>query len=326
MPKIERTSSLVSTPKAQSISRPSAPEASTLKGPITEYAGQAAPAKELVPRGAAVSRSASPSALWGDAPKQVVLDPAAFAKLSPADQKKTADEARTERKQLSGEINERIEVLDGKWKNSRLSTRTEALREYYDCKGNRLDAGSLRKLDRLLDRSEDSQRKINELRVKIDQLPKTPESKKARVELRNDLARELRGARDEQSKVVKEATEVVDAVGLKVDRLVTTEQIIDPSAPAVGSGGSLADKIQRFFKLDWFFKAIGEFDTVQSSFEKMVAKRGERLAEEAKVKLDNHRVQDNLNQAKSAQENAALAHDAEVEMIARAHAALISLK
>ena len=48
--------------------------------------------------------------------------------------------------------------------------------------------------------------------------------------------------------------DVVDAVGLKVDRLATTEQIIDPAAPAQGSGGSLLDKIGRFFKLDWFFK------------------------------------------------------------------------
>jgi len=326
MPKIERPSSLVSTPRAQSVSRPSAPEA-TQKGPITEYAGQAAPAKDLVPRGVTVSTSATPSALWGDAPRQLELDPTAFAKMSAADQKKTVEAAKAERTQLSGEIVQRIEVLDGKWKNSRLSTRTEALREYSDLRGGRMGAGSRRKLDRLLERAEGSQRKINELRVKIDQLPRTPEAKKAQVELRNELARELRRARDEQTKVVKEATEVVDAGGLKVDRLVTTEQIIDPSAPAAGSGDSLADKIGRFFKLDWFFKAIGDsFDTIQSSFARSVEKRGERLAEEAKVKIDQHRVKDNLKQATVASENAAQAQEAEAQMLARAHAALAPLK
>lgn len=256
--------------------------------------------------------------MWGDAPRQVVLDPAAFAKLAPADQQKTTEAAKAERKQLSGEITERIEVLDGKWKNSRLSTRTEALREYHERRGNRLDGGSRRRLDRLLDRSEGSQRKINELRAKIDQLPRTPESKKAQVELRNELARELRRARDDQSKVVKEATEVVDAVGLKVDRLVTTEQIIDPSAPAVGSGHSLADKIARFFKLDWFFQAIGSaFGTMQSIFVQDVEKRSARIEEEGKAKLDNRRVQENLKQAKFAAETAAYAQENEAELLAR---------
>lgn len=281
MPKIERSPSLVSTPKLQPVTRPGAAEAVATRGPVTQYAGQAIPQKELVPRGTNVSKSASPSTLWGDAPRQVVLDPAAFAKLAAADQQKVVEAAKAEREQLGGQIVARVEVLDHKWNNSRLSTRTDALREYEErCEG-RLDGKSRRKLDGLVGRSEDSQRKINELRVKIDQLPKTPEAKKAQVALRTELARELHRARDEQSRAVKEATAVVDAAGLKTDRLAVTEQIIDPSAPAQGSGDSLLDKIVRFIKLDGFFTSIKSwFQTMHATFEQ----RSERLDEEMKLK------------------------------------------
>ncbi len=295
MPKIERNASLASTPRAQAVSRPSAPVVTIApKGTVTEYAGQATPPKELVPRGTNVSKSASPSSLWGEAPKGVELSPEAFDKLSGPEKKRFIETARAEQRELGAEILARIEVLDARWKNSRLSTRTEALREFQERRGNRLDAGSRRKLDGLIDRSEASQRKINELRAKIDLLPKTPESKKAKAELRNELARELRRARDEQSKVVKEATEVVDAVGLRTDRLVTTEQIIDPTAPAPGSGESLLDKVQRFFKFDWFFNAVCA-DKTKDLFTQSVERRGAQIAEEGKAKLDAIRVKENLD-------------------------------
>ena len=325
MPKIERSTSLTSTPKAQAVSRTSvaAPAAVPVKGTVTEYAGQAAPPKDLVPKGANLSRSASPSALWGDAPRQVNLDPAAFAALAPAEQQKVVAAAKVERAELGGEIVNRVEVLDHKWNNSRLSTRTEALREYYDCSAGRLDGRSLRRLDGLVVRSEESQRKINELRVKIDALPKTPESKKAQVELRTELARELRKARVEQSKVVKEATAVVDAAGLKVDRLAVTEQIIDPSAPAQGSGGSLLDKVLRFLKLDFFFETIGKtLESASQTFAQQVQKRGEKINEEAKVKLDELRTREQVKNAQVQAEVIASSDAIQADVLSRARAAM----
>jgi hypothetical protein len=266
MPKIERSSSLVSTPKvqsAQSVSRPSAPTAPAAPtAPVTEYAGQAAPRKDLLPKGANLAKTASVNALWGDAPRQVNLDQDAFKALAPADQQKLVEAAKAEQAQLGQDINQRVEVLDKKWNNSRLSTRTEALREYQERGGGRrLGRRQREKLDGLVTRSEEAQRKINVLRAKIDALPRTPEAKKEMAELRNELARELRRARDEQSKVVKEATAVVDAEGLKVDRLAVTEQIIDPSAPPAGSGQSLLEKIARFLHLDQFFSFVQELTT-----------------------------------------------------------------
>lgn len=325
MPKIERSTSVTSTPKAQSVSRAgvAAPVAAPTKGTVTEYAGQAAPPKDLVPKGATLSRSASPSALWGDAPKQVNLDPEAFAALAPAEQEKLVEAAKAERAELGGEIVNRVEVLDRRWNHSRLSTRTEALREYQEHSRGRLDGRSRRKLDGLVVRSEESQRRINELRVKIDALPKTPESKKAQVELRTQLARELRRARDEQSKAVKEATAVVDAAGLKVDRLAVTEQIIDPSAPAQGSGGSLLDKVVRFLKLEWFFDAIGvTLQSATQTFAQQVQKRGEKIAEESKAKLDELRTREQQKQAQVQAEVVATSDAIQADVLARARAAM----
>jgi hypothetical protein len=211
-----------------------------------------------------------------------------------------------------------------KWNNSRLVTRTEALREYQESTQH-LDPATKKELDALLQRSEASQRKINELRVKIDRLPKSPEAKKGQVELRNQLARELRHARDEQSKVVKAATAVVDAKGLKTDRLASTEQIIDPSAPAPGSGQTLLEKIGRFLKLDWFFSSIGQaFATVQEHFSQAIHRRGETWAEETKVNREKRVVEERQQDALRSEKKLEQA-DEEPEIVSRARAALARL-
>lgn len=298
MPKIERTNSSVSTARAQAITKPSGvPVAPASPPPAATYAGQSAPAKELIPGGKQVATSASPNALWGEQPKPVSIDRAAFAKLSPAEQKEVLQKAAVEREQLGGEINARVEQLDRKWKNSRLVTRTEALREYQERSGH-LHPRRRRDLDKLLVRSEAAQVRINELRAKVDKLPKTPEAKKEQAALRAELAKELRRARDEQSKVVKEATGLVDADGLKIDRLAVTEQIIDPSAPKAGSGDSLLDKVVRFFHLDEFVTWVTKtfqiaLDTLQTT-KAEDEKKSEKKTEEFRKKDDLDRHLDEL--------------------------------
>jgi hypothetical protein len=284
MPKIERSTS----PKVQSVSRavettPAAPAAAVAAAPSTSWGPKAAQ-KDMVPRGANVSKTASPDALWGAKPK-VDLDIDNFKELEPAEQKKVVEAAQIERAELGTEISQRVETLDRKWKNSRLSTRTEALREFHERGGRKLDRRTRQKLDGLVGRSEESQRRINALRVQIDALPKTPEAKKQQAELRSQLAKELRRARDEQSKVVKEATELVDSGGLKVDRLAETEQIIDPSAPPQGSGESLLDKIVRFVHLENFFNFFQSWAaTATEVISQNVEQRGQRIEEEGKRK------------------------------------------
>lgn len=297
MAKIERTTSLTSTPKAQAVSRTTstaqAEVISTPKGPVTAYAGQAAPPKkDLHPTGKQVTVSADPSSLWGEAPKPAPLDQTAFKKLPPTEQRAQIQALREERNQLSAEIQARLAKLDIKWNNSRLVTRTEALRDYQE-QTKHLDPATKKELDGLLDRAEASQRKINELRARIDRLPKTPEAKKAQAELRTQLAKELRRARDEQSKVVKAATAVVDEQGLKTERLAVTEQVIDPSAPKPGSGDSLLDKVLRFLHLDGFLSWAAANTTMNDLFvapvKQELQKRGEQLTEQTKLRVEHER-------------------------------------
>lgn len=311
MPKVtlERTSSQVSTPRAQAVTpaavTPTGTPA-TQRAPVTEYAGQAAPQRELVPRGRQVTTSADPMALWGEAPKSSVPSQDEFAALAPDKQRETIMSLRQERQQAAQEIQARLAQLDIKWERSRLVTRTEALRDYHE-KTKHLDPATKKELDALLRKSEQAQVKINELRARIDRLPKTPEAKKQQAELRNQLAKELRRARDEQSKVVKQATSVVDQQGLKVDRLAVTEQVIDPSAPAPGTGQSLLEKVAHFFKLDSFLNwAATAFASLFSNVEK---RRDETRAEEAderrkklddRVRTQKREQQQQLDQARDA--------------------------
>lgn len=291
MPKIERTTSLPSTPKASSVrsADASATAAVTTSQPnsqqaVATFAGQTAAARELVPAGKPVATSASVDALWGEAkPKPVSMDHAEFKALSQSGKAEVCQQAITERNQVGREIGARVEQLDKKWKNSRLTTRTEALREYRD-RSEHLSPRRRGDLDRAVARSDAAQKRIDELKAKAAALPNTPEAKAQMVELRKELARELRRARSEQSAAVKDATAVVDQEGLKVDRLATTEQVIDPNAPKPGSGDTLLEKVAHFFKLDefisWVFSSNSGFKSVVNEFAKQTEVRGQQMKED----------------------------------------------
>lgn len=263
--KIERSTSLPSTPRAAAVSRanPAAPgqAVAQAKVPAAVFAGQAAaPARELTPAGQPVATSADPSALWGatapaTTPASTELTREAFTALSADQQVATLESLRTERAELGQQIEARVEQLDRRWRHSRLSTRTEALR-HYEGASERMPRGRRRELRAHVEKAVEAQARIDELTARVAELPKTPEAKSEQAALRDELAKELRRARDEQSKAVAAATALIDQEGLKVDRLGVTEQLIDPSAPAPGSGGSLLEKVARFFKLDSFISTV----------------------------------------------------------------------
>lgn len=302
--KIERpTQQVTTTPRSAASSRPkeaapaapvAAPLATTTREvPLAEYTGQAAPAKALLPRAPPVSTSADPSALWGaPAPATSGLTREQFAALPPAEQASQLQATRAERDLVEKEIASIVERLDKKWNHSRLTTRTGALK-HYEREGRHLGGGRRRELRELVAKSESAQKKIDELRARAAALPDTPEAKKEMAAIRGEIARELRKARAEQSAAVKAATELVDQEGLKVDRLAVTEPVIDPSAPGAGSGGSLLEKIARFFELDslcaMFFEML-----------KLTVDQGRKQAETAKeaqkVEVDSRREQRRLDE------------------------------
>jgi uncharacterized protein YnzC (UPF0291/DUF896 family) len=312
--KIERSTSLPSTPRAPAVSRanavtPAAPAQPVARARAAEavFAGQAAATvSALTPAGQQVATSADPAALWGSpAPAPEASPPSvdAFRAMSPAAQTSTLESIRAERAQLGQEIEARVEQLDRKWRHSRLSTRTEALQHYEGASG-RLPRGKRRELRAHVIQALEAQARIEELSARVAELPKTPEAKREQAALRAELAKELRRAREEQSKAVAAATAILDQEGLKVDRLAVTEQIIDPTAPAQGSGGSLLDKVLRFFFLD---ELMGSFlralkDSMDAETRRTQA-RSEAQAEEQQARvrrrIEDERRLDEQRQAES---------------------------
>ncbi len=291
--RIERTPSLPSTPSARAVSAPTVEKPATtatagLASAVATVAdtvvdGALAQKTTLAPNGAPVRGSADPGALWGEravAPVGEQLDVEAFKKLPPEQMKEKLAQLEGERDTLRGQVQARVGQLDRRWNHARLATRTEALREFQEG-DHGLDASANAQLDQLVARAEDAQRRINVLRARTDALGKSPADKEANAAARHELALQLVAARKAQSTAVKAATTAVDANGLKVDRLATTEQTIDPGAPVRGSGTSLLDMVTQFFHLSWLVDTFHDvFKSVSTVIADRSEKRHERAAEE----------------------------------------------
>lgn len=302
--RIERTTSLPSTPATRAVAspaveKPTAPTMASTVAPVADSVVDGAGAQKttLAPNGVPVRGSADPRSLWGQtapAPVGPQLDVEAFKKLTPDQMKSKLAELEGERDTLRGQVQTRIGQLDRKWDHARLATRTEALREFQE--GNHgLDAGANSQLDQLVTRAEDAQRRINVLRARADALGKTPADKAANAQARHELAVQLVAARHAQSTAVKAATTTVDANGLKVDRLATTEQTIDPNAPAQGSGKSLLDMVTDFFHLSWLVDSCRAiFRSTSATITDLGQKRTEHVLEEQNHDVDLRRFEKRL--------------------------------
>jgi hypothetical protein len=209
------------------------------------------------PAGQHIATSADPEALWGAAPPrpQRHFDVAAFQKMSPGERKARLEALRARQQELKREIHERVEQLERKWANSRLTTRTRSLRDL-QAKCPQLTADQAQRLEAALKAAEAAEQRVNRLAEQAKSFGPDSQKDPAQDEARKQLASELRKARAEQSAAVKAATAVIDEAGLKVDRLANAEQLLDRNAPPPGSGQSLWDKILGFFDLGWAINAL----------------------------------------------------------------------
>jgi len=196
----------------------------------------AAKAAAFSPGGTAVARSADPGALWGGG--QAEADQA-FLALEPAQQQAELQALRAQRDELTQKIAERVGVLDQKWEQLPTFKKVEALREYRQ-RSTRLDPATRAEVDSLLEQAQARQKKINSLRAQAAKLGPARLGR-GTPEQRHRLAVQLAEARRLQKKEVKAATRVIDAKGLKLDRLRQTERLIDPGAPKGGLLSTLVD-------------------------------------------------------------------------------------
>lgn len=273
----ERTSSTAALPAVE-VSRPAASAPASFSAPA--LAGS-----PLAPAGQAVTHSADPAALWGE-PAPGPVTPEAFARLSPPEQRATLKALRAERDALGLEIVGRVAELERRWARAQTATRAGALRRY-EQRSRHLGTRDRRELGGLVRRAEDAQRRIDALRARAAKLPDTPEAKRQHAALRAQLARELRQARAEQAQAVQAATAVVDGAGLAVERLAVAEAVIDPGAPAPGSGRSLFERIAAFFKLDTLFSTL---TSVFTAVLEQAHQRATEQREQARAEADQARV------------------------------------
>ncbi len=231
---------------------------------------------------------------WG--PKSVAAAPPSYdvdtftampldakkAELSKLQAKKTA---------IEGRIANRTAQLDERWSGMKVSSKSEALREYHD-RSKRLDPVTRQQLNGLVSDAEQSQRKINELRAQADGMCRPAECTAEQTRERRTIAVKIVEQRQSQTAKVQEAQEVVDTKGYKADRLAVTEQLIDPDAPAEGSGFSLLDELADLTSvselIDWVFDQIKEVQEERRELEeeKQAKLLDERYVEKQVQKKD----------------------------------------
>ena len=166
---------------------------------------------------------------------------------------------------LHGRIMSRTHDLDERWRRATPTTKTDALRAFHD-RSRHLEEGARAEVKVLVNRSTEAQRRVEELSVRLE--------KREAPDDTIVIVAQLSEARTERDAAITRATEVVDGQNLKVERLAIAERILDPSAPAEGSGGSLMDAIEEFAKVS---KAL---EWVTTLFEKMEKASAEREAKQ----------------------------------------------
>lgn len=241
------------------------------------------PSNALLPSGQRVATSAEPGALWGASTERrrprTDFDVAAFQRMSPAQRHERLAVMKREHQQLGGEIQARVDRLDGLWGHSQLKTRTASLRSMQGQRP-RLSAEQAGRLDVALASAEAARHDIESLSAEAHALGPASRKDPAQSARRSALAAQLRAARAREAAAVQAATDVVDEAGLKLERLATAEQHLDAGAPAEGSGDSLWDKLRSYFDLG---RAIGAFTTALEVVDDMMGRVREQLTESSRI-------------------------------------------
>lgn len=209
--------------------------------------------------GKALSTTASENRLWGQAAIASSKPPLAamtLKNLSPAQAQAKAKEIDAQRGEVAGRIAGRTEELDRKWKYLNLAKKTEALKDYLSQTTN-VSPELRAEIETAIKTSETAQARLLELRQEVRELrPHAATGKNGSPEERKALAHKLWTARQEQQKAVAGATEAVDAIGLKIERLALTETHIDPTGGANSQHGSMLGLVGRYFELTFMYESL----------------------------------------------------------------------
>jgi len=215
-------------------------------------------------QGKAVSTSASLKQLWGQEAIAGANPPLAARRMgncSHAERPKKIAETQQKMAECEKKVEGRVEELDKKWKYMSLQRKTESLKEYLAATPN-LTPENRAEIENAIKISDDAQVKLNALREEVRQLrPDKNTGKNGTPEERKALAHKLVVARRAQSEAVTAATAAVDAVGLKIERLMLTEDKIDPTGGQNSMFGSLKALIGQYFELSFSLQVLFSMNT-----------------------------------------------------------------
>ncbi len=259
--------------RAEKASQLEPPKTATVVTPEIPHRMQ----EQLSPKGGKPpSNTASADALWGvgTQPK----DPAQHIRqMSPAERAQNIEKLKKEKAHLEDRIHRRVEDLDERFGQKNYKKRIEMLETYLT--NAEVPLATRQKLQGMVADLKAAQARIDGLLEKAKTMPRgrdiTPEQKEARRE----MAREILAARAEQRETLEEASEELEAAGLKVDMLAAVEQILAPD-----SGDTLAGLLKQWFAVS---QSLAAYDVVIANLKRSVDQAREaRLEDEKRVQIE----------------------------------------
>ncbi|MFL5322361.1 MAG: hypothetical protein ACJ790_22070 [Myxococcaceae bacterium] len=253
--RIDRKNSGTANAAARTDSKqPAAPAKRTSTSAENAFTGTASNAAEkLSPKAKSVSVSASPQALWGKIAndEDYAENFFAAAALQPGTR---AEAIQAQMNEVQGQIGDRVNHLEGKWKHQRLDNRAQMLKQFAD--RNDISASDKTKIKTLVSKQDALQAKITQAsaELKSEYPPKSP----AQAAERKEKLRALVELRKEQRSLVYEAKAVVEKKPQEnAVLLAQNEQKLDPTAPK--DAPSLLSLIGKWLHLSSIFTFFNSF-------------------------------------------------------------------
>ncbi|MFZ5471399.1 MAG: hypothetical protein ACOZIN_18405 [Myxococcota bacterium] len=203
---------------------------------LSQFSASAPPTSEATSTGMPLTQSATPSALWkGSSP--TLPSRAELARLSPEKRAKTLAAAKRQKAEVEAKICDRVDHLWKRLRHRQLKFRAQIYKAFKE--NPQLSPEVKQKLEALLAKSDDVQKRLGVLKAKAAKIPKTgtPENKTQR----DQLARELLAMRKELGDSIHAAEKLLADAGLKLDLLAGAEQQIAPGTAFEDSLSYLLD-------------------------------------------------------------------------------------
>jgi hypothetical protein len=237
---------------------PPAPASPTVPA-ASDDAAPAVQAPWRAPSGPAARRPVQP-----DVPRAALDTAKRLSALPPAEREQQLDQMEARREAVAEKINQRVGVLDEKWRKMPPAAREHCLRDYAQ-RSRQLPPGRRAELMRHVDTAAVERARAARAQQRLDSLKAQGADPKKVAAAKT----EVQAATAAQEKAVDDATRVVDDGGFKLDFLSLAEAAIDPAGMVFGSLLDLVDELFTLtFSINFFREEIDSMkDNLKASKE-----------------------------------------------------------